>query len=130
MKTIIVVLTSFFFTINLTAQVIKVKSTSSNRTDNNLNVVKLEGTSYFTFDFTKKVITLKTVNSGGTHNYTFKMLSFYKEKSLVGNTTNIRVSSTTMPSIVKIFYGSDLLSAIWLDAADYTITYSGLSEIL
>lgn len=120
------VLTVVFLTSNLSAQVIKYKSTVQGKTDNSLNTEKSYNTVYITFDFNKKVIIRKT---DGGKVATFKMLSSNTSDTMVGKTYTINVSSTDEPRIIKVYYSTTLTNAIWFDERDCTYTYMDLTKI-
>lgn len=118
-------LTLVFLTSNLSAQVIKYKSTEQGRTDNSLNTEKSYNTVYITFDFDKKVIR----KTQGSKVATFKMLSSNTSDTMVGKTFTINVSSTDEPRIIKVYFSTDITNAIWFDEKNCTYTYMGLTKI-
>lgn len=121
-------LTLGFLTSNLSAQIISVRSTEQAVTDNNLKTKFVNESAYFTFDFTKKLVTLKTISESGSssHIYTFKILKMYSEQTILGETTNLIVSSSNFPLATRIYYSDLHGGAIWIDTNAYTITYKGL----
>jgi len=115
---------------NLSAQIISVKSTQKALTDNSLKTTVFDEASYFTFDFDKKLVTLKTVSESGTsHIYTFKILRMYSEQTILGETNNLKVSSSNFPAATRIYFSDLHGGAIWMDTADYTVTFKGLTVI-
>jgi hypothetical protein len=124
-KLFLVVLTVVFLASNLSAQVIKYKSTMQGKTDNSLNTEKSYNTVYITFDFDNKVI--RKTQGGKTSN--FKMRSSDTSDTMVGKTFTIHVSSTDEPRIIKVYFSTDITNAIWFDEENCTYTYGSLTKI-
>lgn len=124
-KLFLAMLTVMFLTSNLSAQVIRYKSTEQGRTDNSLKTDKSYNTVYITFDFDKEVIR----KSEKGKNSSFKMLSFSTSNTMVGKTQTINVSSTDEPRIIKVYFSTEITNAIWFDERNCTYTYMGLTKL-
>lgn len=129
MKKILIIVTLMALSLGVSAQVQKYLSTEQAIVNVDFTTVKGYDKIYLTFSYDTKVITLSNPSKGSL--YTFKMVSEYKETgTMVGDTRNIRVSSTNAPAVKRFYFSSGMPSVIFMENKDgKTTTYGGLTRL-
>lgn len=129
MQKFITVLPFMLLSLCVSAQIEKYVSTEQVIVNVDFSQVKGYDKIYLTFNYDNKTITLSNPNKGS--NFSFKMTSQYKETgTMVGDTRNILVTSTTAPAVKRFFFSVDLPNVIFMENKDgKTTTFGGLMRL-